>query len=78
MGLPAAQGGQPLDAETSSRLRIDVDRHRHAVGDDVEHGRSSTGLFDDRTQLGRVVATSGAAESGPEIPNTVDIEITQG
>jgi len=28
--------------------------------------------------VGNVVATSGAAESGPEIPNTVDIEITQG
>lgn len=28
--------------------------------------------------LGHVVATSGAAESGPEIPNIVDIEITEG
>ena len=27
--------------------------------------------------LGHVVATSGAAESGPEIPNIVDIEITE-
>ena len=47
---------------------VDLDRHRHAVGDDVVDSRAGFGLFDDLAQLGGVVALELEADLDLLVP----------